>query len=83
VYLLEGPALGHPDLMSSYRAELIGLTSVLFILHWVCTQEQVDEGTITIHCDNAAALNERFHKGIPSNNPYNLLAADGLDNCGS
>jgi hypothetical protein len=62
--------------MSSYRAELTGLTSVLFILHWVCTQEHVDDGTITIYCDNDAALNETFHKGIPSNNPYSLLAAD-------
>jgi ribonuclease HI len=71
-----GPAIGHPDLMTPYRAELAGLTSVLFVLHLISHQKPVDKGSVTIYCDNAAALNEIFAGGLPSNNPYNLLAAD-------
>ena len=32
-----GPSVGHPTVMSPYRAELSGLTSVLFILLWICS----------------------------------------------
>ncbi len=71
-----GPAIGHPYLMTPYRAELAGLTSVLFVLHLISQQIPVDEGSITIYCDNAAALNEIFTGGSPSNNPYNQLSAD-------
>jgi ribonuclease HI len=71
-----GPALGHRDLLTFYRAELAGLTSVLFVLHWVSKQIPIDEGTVTIYCDNDAALNEMFYAGLPSNNPYTQLTAD-------
>jgi ribonuclease HI len=71
-----GPALGHSEIMTSYRAELAGLTSVLFMLHWVCKQVQIDDGKIVIYCDNEAAMNEAFYVGLPSNNPYSQLAAD-------
>ncbi len=71
-----GPALGHPDLMTSYRAELAGLTSVLFVLHWVCKHFLIEDGTVIIYCDNDAALNETFYPGLASNNPYTQLSAD-------
>jgi hypothetical protein len=71
-----GLTLGYRDLMTSYRAKLAGLTSVLFVLHWVSKQIPIDEGTVTIYCDNDAALNETFFASIPSNNPYNQLTDD-------
>lgn len=52
------------------------MTSVLFVLHWITKQLPVVDGTVIIYCDNDAALNEIFHIGIPSNNPYDFVTAD-------
>lgn len=71
-----GPAIGHPDLMTPYRAKLAGLTSVLFILHLISKQTFIADGSVTIYCDNEAALNRTFTTGLPSQNPYAQLAAD-------
>jgi hypothetical protein len=62
--------------MTSYGAELAGLTSVLFVLHWVTKQTQLEDRMVNICCSNDAALNEAFYTGLPSNNPYAQLAAD-------
>jgi ribonuclease HI len=71
-----GPTFGHTDLMTPYRAELSGLTSVLFILQWVCSRNAIGDGKVMIYCDNEAALNETFAFRRPTNNPYQWLAAD-------
>lgn len=71
-----GPSPGHPNAMSPYRAELCGLTSCLYILHWVCTNESVNCGKVTIYCDNATALRELFTKPPKTNNPYRMLKPD-------
>jgi hypothetical protein len=52
-----GPTFGHTDLMTPYRAELSGLTLVLFVLQWVCSQNAIGDGKVMIYCDNEAALN--------------------------
>jgi len=71
-----GPALGLPSLMTLYRAELSGLTSVLFVLHWLSTQLPSLHGTATIYCDNDSALPAVFSPRHSNNNPYATLAAD-------
>jgi hypothetical protein len=71
-----GPTPGHSSLMTPYRAELTGLTSVLFMIYWVCRQTQIAGGLITIYCDNETALSETFKTTLSTNNPYDQLAAD-------
>lgn len=72
----EGPSTGHPEVMSPYLAYLCCLVSSLFMINWRCVTENVADGSITIYCDNGTALNQTFNCPHPSNNPYNLLAAD-------
>lgn len=62
--------------MTLYRAELSGLTSVLFVLHWLSTQLPSLHGTATIYCDNDSALPAVFSPRHSNNNPYATLAAD-------
>ncbi len=62
--------------MSPYRAELCGLTSILFLIQWVCVAEKIEEGKVIIYCDNETALNEVFKTPRPTSNPYKQLAAD-------
>jgi hypothetical protein len=62
--------------MTPYRAELCGLVSTLFMIHWICEAEKVADGIITIYCDNEVALNQTFSKALPSNNSYKYLTAD-------
>jgi hypothetical protein len=62
--------------MNPDRAEWTGLTSVLFILYWVCSHVQIKEGSITIYCDNETALSETFKQVQSTNNPYIALVAE-------
>jgi hypothetical protein len=63
--------------MTPYRAELTGLASVLFVLHWVCSHIQIKEdSSIFIYCDNETAISETFKQVRPTNNPYKMLVAD-------
>jgi hypothetical protein len=62
--------------MTSYPSTLTGLTSVLFIIHWVCEQTGIGDGAVTMYCNNESALNETFTLNCPMNNPFILLAAD-------
>ncbi len=71
-----GPALGHPSVMSPYRAELCGLTSVLFIILWVCNKHDIDSGSVRILCDSESALDQVFSTVRGSNNPLKQLASD-------
>jgi len=71
-----GPTIGHKSLMTSYHAELSGLVSVLFTLHWLAHHQPQLTGTVTVYCENESALNKVFTKQRPSNNPYTNLAAD-------
>jgi hypothetical protein len=71
-----GPSTGHSAVMTSYRAELCGITSALFMLLWICNQEDVEYGSVTLYCDNEGALNQVFNKSRPFKNPYDFLSAD-------
>jgi hypothetical protein len=71
-----GPSFSHPDVMSPYRAELSGLTSILFILLWVTTFNSIETGSVTIYCDNTSALDRIFTAIRQSNNPLQQLIAD-------
>ncbi len=44
-----GPTFSHSDLMTPFRAELSGLTSVLFILHWLCSCNAIEDGMVMIY----------------------------------
>ena len=41
-----GPADGHHNLMSSYRAELGGLIAVLYTIYRICLHYQVESGKV-------------------------------------
>ena len=58
-----GPADGHPDLMSSYRAELGGLIAILYTIYRICQYQQVTSGKFKYHCDNKGVITNVFsHK---------------------
>lgn len=71
-----GPSIGHPNVMSPYWAELSGLTSVLFVLHWVCNQTGIETESARIYCDNISALDKVFTTIRHSTNPLHQLAPD-------
>ncbi len=61
-----GPSMGHSAVMSPYSTELSGLTSILFLLLWVCNEHGVEGGDVIIYCDNISALNRVFTRARPS-----------------
>jgi hypothetical protein len=66
--LWEGSGLvdGHPDQVTSYRAELCGILSVLVTLLTVCLNFSVTSGSVTTYCDNRGALHNAFLTPQPS-----------------
>jgi hypothetical protein len=46
------------------------------MLLWICTQEDIDYGSLTLYCDNEGALNQVFNKSRPLKNPNEFLSAD-------
>jgi len=51
-----GPGHGHPDLLSSYRAELSGLLALVYMVYRISSYHGIHSGTFRIHCDNKSAL---------------------------
>jgi hypothetical protein len=65
-----GPVDGHPDLLSSYRAELSGIVSRFYIIHRICQHYSITSGKVKIYCDNKGTLRNSFAP-IPSGiTPY-------------
>jgi hypothetical protein len=65
-----GPVDGHPVLLSSYRAELSGIVSLLYILYRICQHYSITSIKVKIFCDNKDALKNSFAP-IPSGiTPY-------------
>jgi hypothetical protein len=58
-----GPGHGHPDLLSSYRAELCGLLAFLYLVQRVCSHHGVSSGTLHLYCDNKSALAKTVSSG--------------------
>jgi len=76
IFRAAAPAISHPRVMSAYRAELSGITSVLFIIYKACMQAKLTTGTVIIYCDNQSALDQIFNCQQASRNPYAYLKAD-------
>jgi hypothetical protein len=46
----------HPDMNSSYRAELSGLLAVSYLLTGICTHHWILTGNVTLYCDHKGAI---------------------------
>jgi hypothetical protein len=53
-----GPGHGHPDLLSSYQAELGGLLALLYLVYRISEYHGVHSGRVHIYCDNKSALQQ-------------------------
>mmetsp|Transcript_24137 Transcript_24137/g.34594 ORF Transcript_24137/g.34594 Transcript_24137/m.34594 type:complete len:1267 (+) Transcript_24137:682-4482(+) len=70
-----GPIDCHPEHLSSYRPELGGITSLLFLLTVVVRLGAIANGQVKLYCDNKSALENVFEE-IPKRGIYPLLAVD-------
>ena len=70
-----GPIDCIPELLSSYRPELGGITSNLFLLTVIVRLFDLKEGGVTLFCDNKSAL-ENVFDSVPKRGIYPLLAVD-------
>jgi hypothetical protein len=57
---------GSVDDHSSYGSELVGILSTLTMVQIICNLHQIQEGSITIGCNNESALENAF-SGDPTN----------------
>ena len=51
---------GAPEDINAYRSEIMGLFALLVSIEWVCKNEEVNGGTITVACDNIRGLERCF-----------------------
>jgi hypothetical protein len=65
-----GPTDGHPILMSSYRTELGGILTALYIIHRICDYYHTLSGKVTLFCDNKGAVSSSFKQAIPGISPF-------------
>ena len=70
-----GPIDGIPQLLSSYRPELGGITANLFLLTVIVKIFGIEAGGVTLFCDNKSALENVFDP-VPRRGIYPLLAVD-------
>jgi len=56
-----GPIDCHPKQLSSYRPELGGITSLLFLLAVIVRTGSVTTGQVKLYCDNQSALDNVFN----------------------
>jgi hypothetical protein len=70
-----GPSDGHPNLMSSYRTELGGVTTILYLISVLVQNSDILDGSVTIYCDNQGALDNIFAE-FPKWGIYPLLEVD-------
>ena len=63
--------------MSSYRAEACGILAAILGASLVCRRWKVQDGTVTVGCDNEAAVWNTFGKDEPttSTSGFNLIKA--------
>ncbi len=72
--------------MSSYRAELGGLTAVLYAIYRICLHYQVESGKIKYHCNDKGVINSVFSNKPPTisqylTTDYDLMAHKGVSMC--
>ena len=70
-----GPIDGHPDLITSYRTELGGIVTALFLLTEITEYLEIKSGKVTLFCDNQGALDNVFNEH-PNRGTYPLLERD-------
>jgi len=70
-----GPIDGNPDMGSSYRSELGGALTVLFLLQQIVDYYEITSGSVMFYCDNQSALDNIFDE-YPKRGIYPLLAPD-------
>jgi len=70
-----GPIDGLPRLLSSYRPEMGGITTLLFVLTVLVHLFEISSGSVTLFCDNESALGNVFDKS-PKRGIYPLLEVD-------
>mmetsp|Transcript_11344 Transcript_11344/g.16325 ORF Transcript_11344/g.16325 Transcript_11344/m.16325 type:complete len:158 (-) Transcript_11344:730-1203(-) len=70
-----GPTDGNPDMITSYRSELAGITILLFLLQQIVKHQELRSGTVILYCDNQGALDNVFAL-YPKRGIYPLLERD-------
>jgi hypothetical protein len=55
-----GPTDGHAPLLSSYRTELSGIITALYIIYRICDYYHLDSGKATLFCDNKGVIRKTF-----------------------
>jgi len=65
-----GPGHGHPDLLSSYRAELGGLLALIYLVYRISAYHANHSGSLRLHCDNKLALNQATKAAPLGITPY-------------
>jgi len=65
-----GPVDGHPNLVTSCRAELSGVIATLYLVYRGCQNYRITEGAMTLYCDNKGALKNAFHPIKAGITPY-------------
>jgi hypothetical protein len=70
-----GPTDGNPDMLSSYRSELAGITTILFLLQQIVAYLEITSGAVTLYCDNTGAVENVFDL-YPKRGIYPMLERD-------
>jgi hypothetical protein len=65
-----GPVDGHPKFLSSFRAELSGIVTILYFTHHICEYYHNYRRTMKCHCGSKGALRNVFDKTNTGVKPY-------------
>lgn len=71
-----GPMCGHPNTSSAYMEELSGLVATLYLVHRICSHHDIQQGQMTINCDNKGAIKNVFQKTYQGISPFILSEID-------
>jgi hypothetical protein len=61
-----GPTIGHVTMRSPSRSELSGVTSLLLLLLWICKDQNILSGHVTLFCDSNKSLRYVFDDALKS-----------------
>ncbi len=69
-----GPTIGHVTMTSPGRSELSGITALLLLLLWICTDRNITTGQVTLFCDNKKSIRYIFDEALTS--PLDIIKPD-------
>jgi hypothetical protein len=69
-----GPTIGHVNMTSPGRSELSGITALLLLLHWICMDQNISSGQVTLFCDNKKSIRYIFDEAL--NSPLDQVKPD-------